>query len=212
MHATLMHGCQVHTRPHGMIKTVCGKTAIKRSMQEARVCSNRLYAVSIWIFSMRQYLEASHCDSEEEAVCTPATYLDETALRWYERGVENRLAGFPGGPNPVTFEGFADPMREQFQSQAIIERARDRLQQLTQPRALHDCVASFRELRLRIPDNAIEADSVNWFLLGLTDGAVKYQVYEKTPVNLKEAIVWAERVTMLRSLFRQRHPSKWGGF
>ena len=87
---------------------------------------------------MRQYLEASNCDSEEEAVRTLATYLNETALLWYERGVENRLAGFPGGPNPVTFEGFADLMRERFQSRALIERARDKLQHLSQTGALHD--------------------------------------------------------------------------
>ena len=167
--------------------------------------------VNSWIFSMRQYLEASHCESEEEAVRTLATYLDETALLWYERGVENRLPGFPGGAVPVTFAGFADMMKDQFQSRALIERARDRLQQLAQTGALSDYVNSFRELRLRIPDsNATEAEFVSRFVTGLKEPAVKYKVYEQTPVSLEDAIVWAERVTVMRTSYRERYPSKWG--
>lgn len=75
--------------------------------------------VNSWIFSMRQYLEASHCNSEEEAVRTLATYLDETALLWYERGTENWLPGFPEGAVPVTFAGFADMMRHKSQDWAL---------------------------------------------------------------------------------------------
>ena len=62
-------------------------------------------------------------------------------------------------------------------------------------------MASFRELRLRIPDsNATEAEFVNCFVAGLKDVAVRYKVFKQTPVNVEDTVVWAERVIMLRSV------------
>ena len=91
---------------------------------------NSWFLLYNYTFLMRQCLEPSHCDSEEQAFCVLATYLEDTALPWYERGMENRQPGFPGGPLPVDFANLAVLMQAQLQSQAVIQKAR--LQQLTQ--------------------------------------------------------------------------------
>lgn len=71
-------------------------------------------------------------------------------------------------------------------------------------------MTSFRELQLRIPNNNVtEAEFMARFVAGLKQPAVKFKVYEQTPFSLEDAIVWAERATVMRASCREKYLSKW---
>lgn len=144
-------------------------------------------ALDGWIRELQQQFDWYGMGSDSERIALGAAHLRGMALDWWSSLAQR----------PLGWDEFAAQLRSRFQPVNSAQTAREQLDTLQQgPRqSVHEYIAAFRALLVRVPDMA-EADRVHRFLRGLRP-ATAAQLRVQGVDKLDAAISMAARVGAL---------------
>lgn len=146
--------------------------------------------VTVWLFCMESYFDASRVTGEMERVAFAAAMLDGPAQTWWMT-VKHRANDGSGPPSPCTWMEFGTNLTQRFQPVNANLVARDKLMALRQTDKVSAYASTFQQLLLRCPDIGI-VDQLHRFIRGLKP-TVQRELVLHPPVDLNDAICRAER-------------------
>ena len=130
-----------------------------------------------WLFSMESYLQHTGVELESpQAAAAAASYLQQSAVIWYESAVKSRGTQHPF----ASFDEFKHALTVFYLPVSPAVTARDWLMTFKQTGQFRDYVRAYQELMLQIPNMVME-DRVHKFIWGLRNKEVQTHVWTLEP-------------------------------
>lgn len=145
--------------------------------------------VSMWLFHVRQYFEATGVTNETIIVNYAASLLRDNAVVWWKAHVD--LSDKKMTPRISTWADFYAAITAEFQPINTTKIARDKLAELRQRNSVQSYAFEFRNITAEIP-YMTEEEKVDKFIRGLKD-RTRQEVDIQDPKTLEHAIRLADR-------------------
>jgi Retrotransposon gag protein/Zinc knuckle len=166
--------------------------------------------VDRWLFQIEQYLRAAGENDDAYRVAYAASLLRGRALAWWEKMVKQNASTGIDESN-CSWKQFVEGLKFTFTSPNKSQRARDRLDVLTQRTSAADYANRFDALVYEIEDMG-DAEILNAFWRGLKSDIKTFITLGKRPDNYEALVARAIEVDELLFGNRSRFPIQMSGY
>lgn len=192
IYARVVHDIQTTPPPPPTYITHKGPDLRPSKPAKFRGDRSDLQEVSVWLFGVVSYFEASRVTEEKDRVVFAVAMLEGPAQSWW-MSVKLRSEDGSGPVAPCTWNAFDLLLTARFQSINAGRVARDKLYTLRQQNTVCSYASIFQQLLLKCPEVSSPVDHVHRFVFGLKPHIQK-ELRLRPPSTLDEAISMAESI------------------